>query len=382
LDILVSSIVDLKNSQHNRPHQFIKHLSKNHRVTVLSINDWWKKDQETQDTYRKDLEKYLVNVELIPLTEKKVSPILQEFLFRKEIKNVLKNNYDVHLNYNTIFSGRLPTQEIKTVYDLADDLSAMIRDSPQIPASLRPIGGFLGDSLIRRNLKSSDKITITTEGLIKSYSVPKEKYSVIPNGVDTNNFINYGSSIKNKLDLSGFIIGYVGVLREWVDLKPVFLALKNLDTEISMLIVGSEGDFNKNVNLARSCGVLDRVIFTGTVPYSQVPKYISAMDVCLIPFSKNAVSENALPLKLFEYMACEKPVISTELTGVRKAVDNLVIYANNEKDYEYSILKLFTDDNLRHELGKKGRSFVELNYDWKQIVKKLENVLVETAEDK
>lgn len=372
----------MKNSQHNRPHQFIKHLSKNHRVTVLSINDWWKKDQETQDTYRKDLEKYLVNVELIPLTEKKVSPILQEFLFRKEIKNVLKNNYDVHLNYNTIFSGRLPTQEIKTVYDLADDLSAMIRDSPQIPASLRPIGGFLGDSLIRRNLKSSDKITITTEGLIKSYSVPKEKYSVIPNGVDTNNFINYGSSIKNKLDLSGFIIGYVGVLREWVDLKPVFLALKNLDTEISMLIVGSEGDFNKNVNLARSCGVLDRVIFTGTVPYSQVPKYISAMDVCLIPFSKNAVSENALPLKLFEYMACEKPVISTELTGVRKAVDNLVIYANNEKDYEYSILKLFTDDNLRHELGKKGRSFVELNYDWKQIVKKLENVLVETAEDK
>jgi len=42
LKILITSIVDLKKSQHNRPHQFVKYLSKKREVRVLSINDWWK----------------------------------------------------------------------------------------------------------------------------------------------------------------------------------------------------------------------------------------------------------------------------------------------------------------------------------------------------
>jgi len=40
--ILITTIVDLKKSQHNRPHQIVKYLSKKHEVRVLSINDWWK----------------------------------------------------------------------------------------------------------------------------------------------------------------------------------------------------------------------------------------------------------------------------------------------------------------------------------------------------
>ena len=43
LKILITSIVDLKKSQHNRPHQFVKYLSKKHEVTVLSINDGGKR---------------------------------------------------------------------------------------------------------------------------------------------------------------------------------------------------------------------------------------------------------------------------------------------------------------------------------------------------
>ena len=42
MNILMTSIVDMKKSKHNRPHQLVKHLSKKHNITVLSINDWWK----------------------------------------------------------------------------------------------------------------------------------------------------------------------------------------------------------------------------------------------------------------------------------------------------------------------------------------------------
>ncbi len=46
MNILMTSIMDMKKSRHNRPHQLVKHISKKHDITVLSINDWWKGGHE------------------------------------------------------------------------------------------------------------------------------------------------------------------------------------------------------------------------------------------------------------------------------------------------------------------------------------------------
>jgi glycosyltransferase involved in cell wall biosynthesis len=374
--ILMTSIVDLKKSQHNRPHQFVRFLSKKHEVTVLSINDWWKGGQDDLESYSSEFEDVFKRIDYFYLTDKKISPILQELLFRKKIKEVLKEDFDVHLNYSTLLSGYVAAKRIKTVYDLADDLGAMVKESPQIPRLLRPFGGVLGDLLMRKNIERAEKVTVTTDILKRTYNIPDGKCEVIPNGVDTNLFRNYGDA-KEELGLDVFVIGYVGVLREWIDLEPVFMALKDLNEEIKMVVVGKEGRFEENVRLANKCGVSDRVTFTGMVPYSQVPKYISAMDVCLIPFKVNAISANALPLKLFEYMACEKTVISTDLPGIKNVASDKVMYATTEKEYKEKIAELYKNEELRHEMGKSGREFVEENYNWERIVKKLEILLEE-----
>lgn len=378
MNILITSIIDLKKSQHNRPHQLIKYLSKNHKITVLSINDWWKGGQENLEIYSKDFNAIFDEIDYNYLTDKKVSPILQELCPSKKIKEILKKDFDVHLNYSTLISGYLASKRINTVYDIADDLSAMIRASPQIPFLLQPFGGYLGDIMIRKNIANSERVTVTTDELIQSCNIPDNKAEVVPNGVDINMFQNYGDT-KEELGLEGFVIGYVGVLREWVDLKPVFAALKHLDNKITMVVVGREGDFEGNVNLAKKYGVADRVVFTGMVPYTQVPKYISAMDICLIPFMRGAISENALPLKLFEYMACEKPVITSEIPGIKNAVGNDVVYARNAKEYETKIYELYKNDKLRYDMGKKGRQLVEEKYNWETIVAKLEKILIKTA---
>jgi glycosyltransferase involved in cell wall biosynthesis len=290
----------------------------------------------------------------------------------------LKDDFDVHLNYNTLISGYIAAKKLKTVYDIADDLGAMIKESPQIPRLLRPFGGALGNLMIRKNIEKAEKVTITTDLLKRTYNIPDGKCEVIPNGVDTILFRDYGDT-KEEFGLDGFIIGYVGVLREWVDLEPVFMALKDLDERINMVVVGKEGQFKENVDLAKRYGVSDRVTFAGMVPYSQVPKYISAMDVCVIPFRSNAISESALPLKLFEYMACEKPVISTELPGIKNVAGNKVMYAANEKEYKERIMELYKDEGLRYKLGEEGRLLVEENYDWEKIVGRMEKILIETA---
>lgn len=376
MKILVTSIVDLKKSQHNRPHQFVKYLSRKHDVSVISINDWWKGNQSGTSLCCKEFDDIFSRIEYHYLTDRKVSPIIQEILFKKKLKTLVKEKFDVHLNYNTLVSGNYVSKKIPTVLDLADDLGAMIRYSPQIPEILRPIGGKIGDHFLQSNIKLSRKVTITTEALKDSCQIPEGKVQILPNGVDSNLFRNYGDT-KSELKLNGFIVGYVGVLREWVDFEPVFRALSKLNREVSLIIVGKEGYFNQNIALAQEYGVLERVKFTGAIPYSKVPKYISAMDVCLIPFKSNAISNGALPLKLFEYMACEKPVISTEIPGVRKSVGNLVLYASSAQEYENMIKVLYENEGLRKEMGMKGRKLVEKTYDWKKgIVDKLESILI------
>lgn len=375
--ILVTSIVDLKKSQHNRLHQFVRYLSDKHDVTVVSINDWWKGGQDNLDAYSGEFDDIFKKINYVYLTEKKVSPVLQELFFRKRLREVREENkFDVHLGYSTLMSGYTAAKRIRTVYDIGDDLGAMIRESPQIPGILRPLGGALGDLVIKKNIERAEKVTVTNEILKETYNIPDEKCEVIPNGVDTNLFKDYGDT-KEELSLDGFIIGYVGVLREWVDLEPVFLALKDLDKEIKMVVVGKEGRFEENVELAKRCGVSDRVILMGMVPYSQVPKYISAMDICLIPFKVNAISQSALPLKLFEYMACKKPVISSEILGVKRVVGDKVLYASTRDEYREKILKLYRDEELRLKMGEEGRKLVEKNYEWGRIVEKLEYLLEE-----
>lgn len=378
MKILFTSIVDLKKSQHNRPHQFVKYLSKNHEITVLSINDWWKGNQGDLVTYSSDFDHVFEKIEdYIYLTERRISPILQEILFTKKIKELSKENFDIHFNYNSLVSGYRASKNFKTVFDLADDLPEMIAMSPQIPNLLRPIGKFVGNYYLKKNLSVSKYVTLTDESLKRAYNISDSKAKIVPNGVDTENFRN-NPKAKEELGIEGFIVGYVGVLRGWVDFRPVFKALKQLDNEIKLLIVGSEGRYKENIELAKRCGVDDRVIFTGMIPYSQVPTYISAMDIGIIPFKEGEVASNALPLKLFEYFACGKPVICSELSPILTNFSDIVLFASNHEEYTTNIEKLWNDKDLRDKLGRKGREISE-NYNWESITKKLENILIDAS---
>lgn len=380
MKILVTSIVDLNWSEPNRCHQFVKYLSGRHQVTVLSIKDWWKAEQGISNTAINDFDEIFKKVEYNYVTKRKISPYLQEILATYLVRKFIQNDYDIHLNYSTIFSGYPATEKINTIYDIADDLVGMIKCSPQIFSLLRPIGGAMGEWMVQRNIDSSRFVTVTTPYLINRYGIPANKSKVIPNGVDLELFRYLGPEKRGLMGLDGFVIGFVGALREWVNLEPVLEALQRLDEEIKLLVVGKGLQQEKCIVMAEKYGLKNRILLTGTVPYKDVAAYISAMDVCLVPFKKFTVSEYALPLKLFEYMACQRPVISTELLAVKDAVDNNVLYANTSKDYEEKILQLYNNESLREEMGKRGRKLVESRYKWSKIVKELENMLIKFAE--
>ena len=173
----------------------------------------------------------------------------------------------------------------------------------------------------------------------------------------------------------------MGVLREWIDFEPLFVAVEQLSKkfDIKLLVVGGGVGYEETIELAKKNGLSNNMIFTGTVPYSKVPRYISCMDVCAIPFKLDAVSQNSLPLKLFEYMACEIPVISTKVDGIIETVQNRVLYASNSDDYKDKIIELYNNEKMRKTMGAEGREFVENNYNWSSITSELEKRLMEVS---
>ncbi|MDD1776135.1 MAG: hypothetical protein LUP94_02150, partial [Candidatus Methanomethylicus sp.] len=197
MKILLTSIIDLKNSQHNRPHEFVKHLSKRHEITVLSIKDWWKAEQIQHGKHSDDIGRYLVNVDYQYLSLKRINPSLQEILYLNKMNELVKNNYDVHLNYNSLLIGNQFSKRIRTLFDLADDLVAMIKTSPQLPNVLRSYAAYFGNFLLMDTIKSANRVSVTTPALTKSYYIPEEKLTVIPNGVDTSLFMDRGDAKKD-----------------------------------------------------------------------------------------------------------------------------------------------------------------------------------------
>lgn len=370
----MTSHVDLRNSQHNRPHEIVRHLAEKHDVTVISINDWWKSSQDNLEKYRQEFEDVLGKIRYIYLTERHASLAAQELLSRGPLREILKEDFDVHLNYDGLFVGLSASKKYPTVMDLADDVAAMMGESSQIPKSLRPLARGIGRAMIGKNVKKAKYVTLSTAGLKALYKVPENKARVIPNGVDPDRFRYYGDT-RRELNLGGFNVGYVGVLREWVNLEPVFRALETMNSEINMIVVGKEGRYDENISLAKQCGVSNRVNFTGMIPYRDIPRYICAMDVCIIPFEISATADSAVPLKLFEYMACERPVISTPIRGVESIAGDSILYVRGADEWADAISRLYEDDKLRTELGKRGRRIVEDGYTWERITSEFEAVL-------
>jgi glycosyltransferase involved in cell wall biosynthesis len=380
--------VDLKRSAHNRLHEFVAHLSHKHDVTVLSIRDWWKAQQTDVSQYNHSLEGVWQRVDVQYFVNYKISPIVQELLSVVTIGRILHklDHFDVHLNYNTLVSGfytalRLKAKGTGTVYDLADDLPAMIGASPQISPLLRPLGGSFAWLMVRLNLALSEKATLTTPAL----SLPrafKDKYVMVPNGVDTTQFSRKDSGeLREQLGLKdSFVLGYVGVLREWIDLEPTIMALATLRDEgykVKLLVVGEEGGLEGPKALVEKYNVSGSVVFTGTVPYEKVPWYISCMDLGLIPFKTNAVTIGALPLKLLEYMACEVPVLASRLPGIEKAVGERILYATTAEEIACAINALQQKDPERWRI--ESRRFVKETFDLKLVISSLEHVLEKVA---
>lgn len=122
------------------------------------------------------------------------------------------------------------------------------------------------------------------------------------------------------------IIGYYGAIAEWFDLDLLESVAKAFPQH-SILMIGAD-----TVGARAKLGHLTNVTFTGEMPYAELPKYLHAFDVCLLPFQVIPLTLATNPVKVYEYLSAGKPVVSVDLPEI-KQFENLVHAAPTTRDF-------------------------------------------------
>jgi len=232
------------------------------------------------------------------------------------------------------------------------------------------------------------KIIAVTEGLkeeiTKLYNIPEEKVTVIGNGVNTEVFKPLLDSfdLKKKYGLTGKkIVTFVGVLEPWQGLEYLVESAKKVlenKPDVVFLIIGN-GPLKKIlIKKARDMKIEENFVFTGSVPYEEVPIYINMSDMCVAPFILKRNDKIGIsPLKIYEYMACGKAIVCSKIKNLHfldEIKAGILVEPENPHQISEAILKLLDNEKLRNEMGKRGREETVNNYSWDSIAKRVEDL--------
>jgi len=157
-------------------------------------------------------------------------------------------------------------------------------------------------------------------------------------------------------DIPHPILGFFGLIRDWVDLDLLAeVAKRRPDWHIVLL-----GDADSNVNLSAYRGTAN-MHFLGRRPYASLPAYCRCFDVGLIPFKVNELTKSVNPIKLREYLAAGLPVVSTPLPEVQGRMPFTVTAAGGE-GFVKAIERLLDEEPLHTK--RRERAETMLNEDW------------------
>ncbi|NOY78365.1 MAG: glycosyltransferase family 4 protein [Calditrichaeota bacterium] len=234
--------------------------------------------------------------------------------------------------------------------------------------------------------RKAQKIVVVTAGIREALlrrKLSPQKICLVKNGTNTRYFRNVGAGVKEQLGLQNkFVVGYFGILglaQGMEFLCEVIEKMKSYE-DIHFIFVG-EGPKKQTVEALKSQKKLTNLTLLGEVPREKIAGYISACDVSLVPLRKKELFTGALPSKMFDTMACERPVILSVEGEARHVLQEsgagIFVEPENAGQMISAILHLKSDPRMREEMGKNGLRFVEKKFSRKALAGELEACLLE-----
>ena len=189
------------------------------------------------------------------------------------------------------------------VYYCIDDLASSSHEARRIVESERTL------------FRQADLVFVTSENLRARASVDAQAVHLFPFGVSLGRFDEVRASAEplpaDVATLPRPIIGYVGGLHQWVDVEIIAAIARRLPAA-SVVLVGPE---QADMSALRQ---LPNVHLLGARAHAQVPHYVKAFDVGIVPYRLSDYTAHVYPTKLNEYLAMGIPVVATDLAEIRR----------------------------------------------------------------
>ena len=212
----------------------------------------------------------------------------------------------------------------------------------------------------------------------------------MPNGVDACRFRpdvdGTGVRARYSLGPTDLVVLFVGALDRAHYFKGIGVLLRAFTQlqggNVRLLVVG-DGNLRSRYQVqSAALGLGERAFFCGRVPDAELPGYYAASDLLVLPSTTRG---EAFGVVLLEAMASGKPVVASNLPGLRSVVhdgaDGYLVEPRDAKDLACKLKLLRDDPQLRREMGAQGRASVEAQYDWPRIIPRLERVYTEVLGD-
>ena len=317
----------------------------------------------------------------------------------KKLSFIMEISY---LIFNTLKVACKINMDIIYCRDAVSCLCAILLNRIKKAPFIFEVNGILSDeSRIRKSGRVSIALTRIFEHIIFTNSdtlicvtetlkrVIGERYKkrvyFVPNGANTDLFRPIKDARKRlNLDEQVFYIGYVGSFAPWQGIDILVEAgaeVVKTFSNVKILLAGAHNE--KIVNKVRNLHMQDNVIFAGRIPHAEVPLYINASHICVTP--KRPLQSGYSPLKLYEYMACGKPVIASRLEGfeiLEKVNAGILVEPENSTALAKALITLYQSEEQRMEMGKNGREYVTTYHSWAKISQEIEDICLRTIAEK
>jgi colanic acid biosynthesis glycosyl transferase WcaI len=269
------------------------------------------------------------------------------------------------------------------------------------PDEIVACGGARPDSLAVRLISAIERqvyntaasICCTTQPFIETIvrrGVPREKTVLISNGADLDLFrpLPPDNPVAAEYKLADrFVVMYSGVLGIKHGLEVILEAASLLRNKTGMVFffLGTGARREALMERAEKMG-LDNVIFAGERKVQEIPYLLARANVCLSALLPDPYLEKIITVKVFEYLACGKPVVAA-LGGETARVlqdsgGGIIVSPNDPWAMAEAILSLYRDAGRRRAMGTLGRTYVEKNYSRAIWAARLETTLRDLCEGK
>lgn len=217
------------------------------------------------------------------------------------------------------------------LYEYIDDLNPILAGTQELPKNVKDIHNYV--------IANQDVLVVTSADLLYEDMVKKRGSSnniiLSSNGVDIDHFSKFTDMKIEKMEQLKqnyeMIIGYYGALASWIDYELI-KKLANHYKNIAFVFIGIKYDNSLSLSKIED---IENIKFMGKVEYNILPEYAKYFDIAWIPFIINEITLATNPIKVFEYMALKKYIITSALPECKKYKS--INIANNYEEFCYLI---------------------------------------------